>query len=69
MARWKYDDPNPGRLADLDILLRPGQEFDAPDDWLPEPNPHPVYKPVSPVRPRDLGDQAASHPAETQEQP
>ena len=48
--RWKYDDPNPGHLADLNLTLEPGQEFDAPDDWAPEPNPHPVYKPVSPAK-------------------
>lgn len=45
--RWKYDDPNPARLPDLNLELEPGQEFDAPDEWLPEPNPHPVFKPAA----------------------
>lgn len=45
--QWIYDDPNPGQLRDLNLVLEPGQVFDAPDDWLPEPNPHPVYKPAT----------------------
>lgn len=45
--RWKYDAADPGRLNALDLDLEPGQEFDAPDDWAPEPNPHPVYRPVN----------------------
>jgi hypothetical protein len=48
--RWIYDAADPGFLADLDITLTPGQEFDAPDDWAPEPNPHPVYKPATPAK-------------------
>jgi hypothetical protein len=44
--RWKYDDPNPANLPELGLSLEPGQEFDAPDEWLPEPNPHPVFKPA-----------------------
>lgn len=47
MSKWIYDDPNPGFLLELDLDLEPGQEFDAPDSWQPEPNPHPVYKPAS----------------------
>jgi hypothetical protein len=47
MSRWKYDAADPGHLLELDLDLQPGDEFDAPDDWQPEPNPHPVYKPVS----------------------
>lgn len=46
MSRWTFDHPTPGHLSDLDLVLEPGQEFDAPDDWQPEPNPHPVFKPV-----------------------
>lgn len=57
--RWKYDAADPGRLNALDLDLEPGQEFDAPDDWLPEPNPHPVYKPLN---------QAKSAPAPAPEQ-
>jgi hypothetical protein len=45
--RWLYDANDSGYLADLGIELKPGDEFDAPDEWLPEPNPHPVYKPAS----------------------
>lgn len=48
MSRWIYDAADPGVLADLNLRLEPGREFDAPEDWLPEPNPHPVYKPVKP---------------------
>jgi hypothetical protein len=47
LARWIYDANDPGFLADLSLTLTPGQEFDAPDDWAPEPNPHPVYKPAA----------------------
>jgi hypothetical protein len=47
LARWIYNANDPGFLADLSLTLTPGQEFDAPDDWLPEPNPHPVYKPAT----------------------
>ena len=61
--RWKYDAADPGRLNALDLDLEPGQEFDAPDDWLPEPNPHPVYKPVSDNKPP-----AKSAPAQAPEQ-
>ena len=45
--RWKYDDPNPGHLYELNLTLEPYQEFDAPEDWEPNPNPSPVFKPVS----------------------
>ena len=51
MARYRYDDPNPGHLAELNLTLEPGQEFDAPNDWEPSPNPHPVYKPATPGKP------------------
>ena len=44
--KWKYDDPNPASFPELGLTLEPGQEFEAPDDWLPEPNPHPVFKPA-----------------------
>ncbi len=44
--RWVYDDPNPANFPEFGLTLTPGQEFDAPDDWLPEPNPHPVFKPA-----------------------
>jgi len=50
--RWVYDALDSGRLSDLDLALEPGQEFDAPDDWLPEPNPHPVYKPAKKPAPK-----------------
>ena len=46
MSRWIFDHPTPGHLVDLGLDLEPGQEFDAPDEWKPEPNPHPVYKPA-----------------------
>lgn len=46
MSRWLYAAADPAFIPDLDLTLQPGDEFDAPDDWLPEPNPHPVYKPV-----------------------
>jgi hypothetical protein len=49
-TRWKYDDPNPGHLAELDLTLEPYQEFDAPDGWEPNPNPSPVFKPVRPAK-------------------
>jgi hypothetical protein len=46
--RWKYLG-EPGTLVDdaLTIDLETGQEFDAPDSFLPEPNPHPLFKPVT----------------------
>lgn len=52
MSRWIYDAADPGVLSDLNLRLEPGQEFEAPDDWLPEPNPHPVYKPVQKPAPK-----------------
>ena len=45
MSRWIYQADGPGTLGELNLELQPGDEFEAPDDWLPEPNPHPVYKP------------------------
>ena len=45
---WIYDAADPGTLTELNLALQPGQEFEAPDDWKPEPNPHPVFKPVRP---------------------
>lgn len=50
--RWLYDDPNPAQLPDLELTLEPHQEFDAPDDWAPSPNPHPVFKPVNQKAPK-----------------
>ena len=47
MSRWIYSAADSGRLNELDLDLEPGQEFEAPDEWLPEPNPHPVYRPAS----------------------
>ena len=46
--RWIYEGADPARLSDLNVLVQPGDEFDAPDDWLPEPNPHPILKPAHP---------------------
>lgn len=53
--RWRYNALDPGHLdisfelgRPFEIDLEPGQEFDVPDDdWLPEPNPHPVFQPVT----------------------
>ena len=48
-SRWIYQGADPARLPELNVVLQPGDEFDAPDDWLPEPYPHPILKPtVSP---------------------
>ena len=49
MARWVYEGDSPGQLVDGDLYVdvEPGKEFDAPDDWKPEPYPHPVYKLVA----------------------
>jgi hypothetical protein len=49
VARWIYEGDSPGTLVDGDLMVdvEPGKEFDAPDDWQPEPNPHPLYKPVA----------------------
>ena len=58
--RWVYDDPNPAQLPELGLELKPGQEFDAPDNWLPEPNPHPVFKPAGKPRGVVNADPAAS---------
>ena len=52
MSRWKYDDPNPAQLPELGLTLEPFAEFDAPDEWQPEPNPHPVFKPVDKPAPK-----------------
>jgi hypothetical protein len=48
--RWKYLG-EAGTLVDGDftIDLEPGQEFDAPDSFVPFPDPHPVFKPVIPA--------------------
>jgi len=51
VSRWKYTDTQPAILQDLDVILEEGTEFDAPDDWLPEPYPHPVYVRVDVVDP------------------
>ena len=53
MSRWIYDAADPGVLSDLNLRLEPGQEFDAPEDWLPSPDPHPVFKPVLVSKPAD----------------
>jgi hypothetical protein len=49
-TRWKYTATDPCQLVDGEFVinLEPGQEFDAPDSFTPEPNPHPSFKPVSP---------------------
>lgn len=61
MSRWLYDASDPGTLGALDLDLQPGDEFDAPDDWLPEPNPHPVYKPAKskPAKPPESAPPSA----------
>jgi hypothetical protein len=61
MARWLYDHTDPGTLGELNLDLQPGDEFDAPDDWLPEPNPHPVYKPT--LRPVSKPNKEPAPPA------
>ena len=58
--RWLYAALDPGDLRELNLRLEPGQEFEAPDDWLPEPNPHPCFRPV------DVPDKSA--PAQAPEQ-
>lgn len=47
MARWKYLG-EAGQLVDGEFVinLEPGQEFDAPDSFVPFPNPHPIYQPA-----------------------
>lgn len=50
MRRWLYDASDPGVLTELDLELSPGQEFEAPDSWQPEPTPHPVYKPIADIK-------------------
>jgi hypothetical protein len=49
-TRYKYTGSDPCQLVDGEFVinLEPGQEFDAPDSFTPEPNPHPSFKPVSP---------------------
>ena len=55
MSRWRYQGESPAILREQDRFkgfffereLAPGDEFDAPDGWVPEPNPHPLYVPVS----------------------
>lgn len=54
MSRWRYQGESPAILREQDRFkelffereLEPGQEFEAPDNWVPEPNPHPLYAPV-----------------------
>lgn len=46
MRKWRYEAADPGVLGELNLLLQPGDVFDAPDEWEPYPNPHPVYKPA-----------------------
>lgn len=35
------------RLAAFKAELVPGKIFEAPADWLPVPNPHPLFEPVA----------------------
>lgn len=59
MSRWRYQGESPAILREQDRFkgfffeheLAPGDEFDAPDDWVPEPNPHPLYVPVEADKP------------------
>lgn len=46
--RWLYVAADPGHLSELNLRLEPGEEFEAPEDWQPEPNPHPSFRPVVP---------------------
>jgi hypothetical protein len=48
VPRWKYLG-EPGVLVDgeFSIELETGQEFDAPDSFVPFPDPHPSFKPVN----------------------
>lgn len=49
--RYRYLGESPGILRENDnwknfhfeFALEPGDEFDAPEGWRPEPYPHPVY--------------------------
>lgn len=49
MARYKYTGSDPCQLVDGEFVidLEPGQEFDAPDSFVPEPNPHPSFRPAT----------------------
>lgn len=53
MARWKYTGSDPCQLIDGEFAvdLAPGQEFDAPESFIPEPNPHPSFRAVTAVAP------------------
>lgn len=55
MPRFKYLGADPCQLVDGEFVidLEPGQEFDAPDSFAPEPNPHPSFKSVgtAPTKP------------------
>jgi len=52
MSRWVFDHATAARLSELELDLEPGQEFDAPDDWKPEPYPHPIYREVTKPAPK-----------------
>lgn len=49
MNRFKYTGSDPCQLIDGEFFidLEPGQEFDAPDSFVPEPDPHPSFQPVT----------------------
>jgi hypothetical protein len=49
VARYTYTGLDPCQLVDGEFVvnLEPGQEFDAPDSFVPEPNPHPSFQPVN----------------------
>lgn len=53
MARYKYLGADPCQLVDGEFFidLEPGQEFDAPEAFAPQPNPHPLYQPVTQAKP------------------
>lgn len=48
-TRWKYTAADSCQLVDGEFVidLEPGQEFDAPDSFAPEPDPHPSFQRVS----------------------
>lgn len=39
-------------LRAIKVDLIPGEVFEAPDDWMPEPNPHPLFEPAGEKRQR-----------------